>query len=194
MKKISLIAFCLFVSTMAWAQKNMPSLDEHNKYIYYQVVEMPGLTADTLQARALYFLKTSYPANKVEQGETSGNIKGTGRFLITNTLAVVKHIYGEVDYDYCIECKDGKYRYWLNGFVYVPHKTDRYGNSVPEQGLDVPMEEWAKKLEKHNQDICFDETATYFKAFGDKLKQAMVKVSALSHKEAVKKVIVTKDW
>src|ERR1700761_4056187 len=169
MKKLFLIIICLFIARIASAQKGLLSYNEQNKYIYYQVVEQPGLNKDTLQARALYFLKTSYPLNKIEKAETSGNFTGSGKFLITSSLSMVKHIYGEVNYTYFIECKEGKYRYWLTDFVYTPHKTDRYGNSVPEQGMDVPLENGAAKLEKHDFNLCLDETGGYSKQFGEKL-------------------------
>jgi hypothetical protein len=178
----------------AMAQKELLSFNEQNKYIYYQVVEQPGLSADTLQARALYFLKSAYPLNKIKKGETSGNFTGSGKFLIISSMSVIKHVYGEVNYTYFIECKDGKYRYWLTDFVYTPHKTDRYGNSVPEQGIEIPLETGAAKLEKHEYGVTLDETGTYSKQFGDKLKQYIVKASALSPVSAKKKVITTKDW
>jgi len=194
MKKIFLVAICLFMAGIASAQKDLLAFNEQNKYIYYQVVEQPGATADTLQSRALYFLKTFYPLNKVAKGETSGNFTGSGKFLITSSLSMIKHVYGEMNYTYFIECKEGKYRYWLTGFVYTPHKTDRYGNSVPEPGMEVPLENGAAKLEKHDFALCLDETGGYCKQFGEKLKQAMFRISALSPKEAKKKVITTKDW
>lgn len=179
---------------IASAQKNLLSFNEQNKYIYYQVVEQPGLNTDTLQTRALYFLKTSYPLNKVAKGETSGNFTGSGKFLISSTLSMLKHVYGEMRYTYFIECKSGKYRYWLTNFIYVPHKTDRYGNSVPEQGIEVSLEDGVTKLDKHDLSLCLDETGSYCKQFGEKLKQAMMKISTFAPKEVKKTVIVTKDW
>lgn len=194
MKKVFLAVLCLFIAAATAAQKELLSFNDQNKYIYYQVVEQPGLNADTLQARALYFLKTGYPLNKIEKGETSGNLTGTGKFLIRSTLSVMSHIYGEVNYTCFIECKAGKYRYWLTGFVYTPHKTDRYGNSVPEQGKNMPLESGAAQLERHELDICLDETGSYCKQFGDKLKRAMMTITALPPREAKKKVVTTKDW
>jgi hypothetical protein len=194
MKRIFFVLVCFFAAYNAFAQKDLLSFNEQNKYIYYQVVELPGLTTDTLQARALYFLKTDYPLNKIEKAATSGNFTGSGKFQVASTLSVIKHIYGEINYTYFIECKDGKYRYWLTDFVYTPHKTDRYGNSVPEPGMEVPLENAAKKLDKHDFALSLDETGTYSKQFGAKLKQEMLKISALAPKEAKKKVIMTKDW
>jgi len=194
MKKIFLILTCLFITAAASAQKDLLSFNEQNKYIYYQVVEQPGLTADTMHARALYFLKTAYAQNKIKEGAISGNFTGSGKFLIASSLSAIKHVYGEINYTYFIECKDGKYRYWLTDFVYTPHKTDRYGNSVPEQGVDIPLEGGASKVDKREFGICLDEVGTYSKQFGDKLKQDMVKISNLSPKETHKTITTTKDW
>jgi len=178
----------------AVAQKDLLSFDEHNKYIYYQVVDQPGLSIDTLQDRALYFAKTAYPKNTVKKGETSGNYTGTGKFLIVSGLAVAKHIDGEINYTYYIECKDQKYRYWLTDFVFTPYKVDRYGNSVPEQGVDIPLESGLSKLDKKQSDSYLNQAGAFSKQFGDKLKAYMIKASALPPKEIKKKVISTKDW
>jgi hypothetical protein len=194
MKKVFFGLICLLVTYAAAAQKDLLAFNEQNKYVYYQVVEQPGLSTDTLQSRALHFLKTAYPQNKVKKAETSGNLTGTGKFLVTSSLSVIKHVYGEVNYTYFIECKQGKYRYWLTDFTYTPHITDRYGNSVPKPGMEVPLESGLSKIEKHDYNLALDQTGGYSKQFGDKLKQYMVKISALSPVSTKKKVIMTKDW
>jgi hypothetical protein len=194
MKKIFLVLSLLFIVRVASAQKDLLSFSEQNKYIYYQVVEEPGLTADTMHTRALYFLKTEYPLNKIKEGAASGDFTGTGKILITSSLSVVKHVYGEISYTYFIECKAGKYRYWLTDYVYTPHKTDRYGNSVPEPGLDIPLEDGASKVDKREFGLCLDAVGAYSKQFGDKLKESMVRISNLSPKETKKTVVTTKDW
>ncbi|WP_461451838.1 DUF4468 domain-containing protein [Mucilaginibacter sp.] len=193
MKKLFVALLCLFAAKSAIAQKDLLSFDEHNKYIYYQVVEQPGLTANTFQNRALYFLKINYPKNKIEKNETSA-IKGSGKLLMLTGLAVAKHIDGEVNYTFNIEYKDQKYRYWLNDFVFTPYKVDRYGNSVPEPGIDIPLEDGASKLEKVQLASYLDQTGKFSKAFGDKLKKFMLMISAAPIKADKKKVITTKDW
>jgi len=184
---------CVLFSKAASAQKDLLSFNEQNKYIYYQVVQQPGSTADTLQSRALYFLQKAYPKNKIKQGETSGNFTGTGQFLILSGIATVKHVDGEINYTYYIECKDQKYRYWLTDFVFTPYKVDRYGNSVPEPGIDIPMETASTKLDKKQAENYLNQIGAYSKQFGEALKHYMLKPAALP-KEEKKKVISTKDW
>ena len=57
MKKILLLIAGLAVSGIASAQKSLLSIDESNKYIYYQVVDMPGIKADSLQKNMVLFMK-----------------------------------------------------------------------------------------------------------------------------------------
>jgi len=176
------------------AQKDQLSLDEHNKYIYYQVTSQPGLTADTFQNRTLYFLKTNYPKNQVNRTGTAESITGTGKLLMLTGITVAKHIDGEMRYTFNIEYKDQKYRYWLTDFVFTPYYIDRYGNSVPKPGIDIPLEDGASKLDKGKLDSYSIQISNYSKQFGDKLKQYMLMISATPAKENKKKIITTKDW
>jgi hypothetical protein len=192
MKTIFFALISLVFANAAFAQKELLSFNEQNKYIYYQVVDQPGLVTDSLQARAAFFLSSAYPKNKVNKGEPMGTFAGSGSFLVTNGT-LVKHVDGEISYSFFIECKDQKYRYWLTDFVFTPYKTDRYGNSVPEVGINVPLESGASKLDKGQLNTYLDQAGSLSKQFGDRLKQYIVKVSALPKNEK-KKVINTKDW
>ncbi len=184
----------LFLVKVAVAQKDSLSFDERNKYIYYHVVEQPGLTVDTFQNRMRYLLKTIYPQNKINQPAAPGSISGTGTFLISTGLTAAKHIDGEMAYSFYIEYKDQKYRYWLTDFVYTPYKVDRYGNSVPEQGIDIPLEQGGAKLTQSQFSTYLTKTAVYSIQFGEKIKQYMTRISAAPKENDKKKVIVTKSW
>lgn len=177
----------------AWAQKELLTFNEENKYMYYQVVPQAGIPADSLHDRAIYFLKTAYPKIKVKTNDTSG-IKGSGEFLVVSGITLVKHVDGELYYTVTIECKDQKYRYWLTDFVFIPHKTDRYGNSVPVQGVEIPLENGAAKLDKKQFDSYLGQIGALSKQFGDKLKVYMQNKAAAPAKDAKKKVTSTKDW
>jgi len=194
MKKLFVVLVCLLAVRSAMAQKDQLSLDEHNKYIYYQVTSQPGLTADTFQNRTLYFLKTNYPKNQVNRTGTAESITGTGKLLMLTGITVAKHIDGEMRYTFNIEYKDQKYRYWLTDFVFTPYYIDRYGNSVPKPGIDIPLEDGASKLDKGKLDSYSIQISNYSKQFGDKLKQYMLMISATPAKENKKKIITTKDW
>jgi hypothetical protein len=192
MKKIGLALICLLFARVASAQKELLSFNEQNKYTYFQVVALPGLTVDTLQNRALYFLKTAYPQAKVKQGDTTA-ITGTDKFVVYDGISLTRHQAGEIHFTLNILYKDQKYKYWLTDFVFTPYKLDRYGNYVTDMG-EIPLEKGLAKLDKKPLDSYLDQTGTFCKNFGDKLKKYMLNISALPPKEVKKKVISTKDW
>ncbi|MCR8557173.1 DUF4468 domain-containing protein [Mucilaginibacter sp. BJC16-A38] len=193
MKKVLIAIVLLITARAASAQKELLPFDEHNKYIYYQVVDQPTLTADTMYNRALYFLKTAYPKLKVKTDKTNESISGAGKFVVTSTM-LLKHEDGEISFTYTIESKEHKYRFWLTDFTFTPYKTDRYGKSVPADGIEIPLEKGTTKLTKKQVDNYLDQAGTYSKQFGDRLKQYMVRLSVTPVKETKTKVISTKNW
>jgi hypothetical protein len=194
MKKILVALLCLMAVKSAVAQKDLLSIDEHNKYIYYQVVEQSGLIVDTFQNRTAYFLKTNYPKNKIDNAKAPESITGVGKLLMLTGITVAKHVDGEINYTFNIEYKDQKYRYWLTDFVFTPYYVDRYGNSVPQQGIDIPLENSSSKLDKAKLNSYLIQIGDYSKQFGDRLKQYMLMISASPVRDNKKKVISTKDW
>jgi hypothetical protein len=190
MKKIMLALVFVLFAKITIAQKELLSLDEHNKYIYYQVVDMPRLTADTLNNRALYFFKKEYPKNKTEA--TAEKVTGEGKFITYDGLSVLKHESGEITYQVTIECKNDKYRYWLTTFTFTPYQRDRYGSFVPQRGINIPFENASSKLDKKAVNSTLDQTGIFCKQLGDKLKLAMA-TSAPKKEESIKKV-VTDKW
>jgi hypothetical protein len=192
MKTILLALVCLFLTKVSLSQKELLSFDEHNKYIYYQVVDMPGVPADTLNIRGAGFIKTNYPGIKLKAADLNG-LSGSGKFLVYGGISVLKHEKGEITYKINIEFKDQKYRYWLTGFAFTPYQRDRYGNFVPEQGLNIPLETAQSKLDEKDIDGYLDETGAFCKQFGENLKLYLLKAPAIKKEETTKKV-VTDKW
>jgi len=193
MKKILILLVCVLFTKIVSAQKELLSFNEQNKYTYFQVITQAGSPVDTLQLRALYFLKKNYPKDKIKQADTAAAFTGTDKFLVYDGISLTRHESGEIHYTYNIACKDQKYKYWLTDFVFTPYKMDRYSNYVPETAIDIPLEEGLSKLEKKQLENYLDQTGIFCKNFGIKLKQYMLNISALP-KEGNKKTISTKDW
>lgn len=192
MKKIFLLLSGVVVSVAASAQKSLLSIDESNKYIYYQVVDMPGFKADSLQKNMTLFMKEFYPKEKSLQITGSGtSVKD--KFLTYTSL--VKHENGEIAYALNVECKDGKYRYWITSFVFTPYEKNRYGMFVPVNGVAIPLEKASDKLAKKDVEGHFEQTGAFCKQLGDKLKKYMTEGRPQKPKEdkPVKK-IVTEKW
>jgi hypothetical protein len=194
MKTLLLTFVCIFLAKISSAQSDLLSFDEHNKYIYYQVVDIPGVAVDTLHVRGLSFLKANYAKMKVKAAGQN-NLAGQGKFLVYGGVSVLKHEKGEIDYTLNIEFKDQKYRYWLTDFTFTPYERDRYNNYVPKQGVVIPLETADSKLDKKDAAGYVDETGAFCKQFGDSLKQFIlhIPVSAPKKEENAKKV-VTDKW
>ncbi len=192
MKYLIPVFLLLLLTKSTIAQQDLLSFDEHNKYIYYQVETMPGIPVDTLMQRGAKFLKGVYPKTTVKQ-DNAGKTEGTGKFLVYGGLSVLKHEKGEISYQVNIEYKDQKYRFWLTGFVFTPYQRDRYGNFVPQQGIDIPLEQAAAKLDKKDVDGYLDETGAFCKQFGERLKTYLSKLPEPKKVEPTKKV-VTDNW
>ena len=194
MKTILFGLVCILFAKVSLGQQTSLPFDENHKYIYYQVVDLPGAKADSLQSKGLSFLKSAYPKAKLKT-TTINEVSGTDKFLTYGGISVLKHEKGEINYHFTIEFKDQKYRYWITGFVFTPYERDRYGNFVPKQGIDIPLETLGEKVNKKDADGSLDETVAFCKKFGEGFKQYIlnVKLSA-PKKEVTTKKVVTDKW
>ncbi len=189
---LALVYLLVWLKITFGPSKACLSFDEHNKYIYYQVADAPGLPQDTIHARGLSFLKTYYPKSKLKPSTEGKIISGENKFLVYGGISVLKHEKGEIAYEFNIEFKDQKYRFWLTNFIFYPiPRRDRYGNFVPQLGIDIPLETGLTKLDKRDVDGYLDETGAFCKQFGDRLKQFVL--NAPKKEEGIKKV-VTDKW
>jgi hypothetical protein len=191
MKTILLLIAGLAMSGMASAQKSLLSMDENNKYIYYQVVDMPGFRADSLQKNMVLFVKEFYPKEKSLK-ITGSEASVKDKFLTYTSL--VKHENGEMAYSLNIECKDGKYRYWITDFVFTPYEKDRYGMFVPVSGKGITLEKASDKMSKKDVDGYFEQTGEFCKQLGDKLKKYITEGKPQPKVEKPVKKIVTDKW
>jgi hypothetical protein len=191
MKKILLLVAGLAISGMVSAQKSLLSIDENNKYIYYQVVDRPGVSADSLHKNAALFMNDFYAKEKSLKLTNAGaSVKD--KFLTYTSL--VKHENGEMIYALNIECKDGKYRYWITDFVFTPYEMNRYGMFTAVNGVTIPLEKASDKLAKKDVEGYFEQTGAFCKQLGDKLKKYMVEGKAQPKVDKPVKKIVTDKW
>ena len=191
MKIILSAIVCILLAKVSFAQSELLSFDEHNKYIYYQVVDMPAISADSLHYRSLNFLKKEYPKFKLKINNPD-ELSGQGQFLTYGGISILKHEKGAITYTVNIEFKDQKYRYWLTGFTFTPYERDRYGNFVPRTGIDIPLESASSKLDKKDVDSYLNETGAFCKQFGENLKQYIIKAPASKKAEIIKKAVPDK--
>jgi hypothetical protein len=180
---------------MADAQDNQLALDEHNKYIYYQVIDLPGISADSLHKNAEGFVKMNYSKNgKINTDNNSESINVKDKFSTQSAGALVKRDNGEMSYTLNIQCKDGKYRYWLTDFVFTPYQRDRYGAFTTVNAVSTPLENAKAKLSKTELSSYLDQTTLFCKQLGEKLKQYMVEGHPQIKTTKQPPKIVTDKW
>lgn len=192
MKRILLIGIGLLFAGMGHAQKNQLLLDEHNRYVYYQVVDMPGISTDSLHKNSAYFVKSIYPGNKsIKISDSAILIKD--KFLTYTSF--VKHESGEVTYTLNIEFRDSKYRYWLTDFSFTPYERNRYGVFVPSSQNHIPLETAASKVGKKEMASYIEQAGAFCKQLGGKLKEYMAENHTAQKKPDQQPAkIVTDKW
>jgi len=193
MKRIIIVAACLMFVRVANAQKSLLSIDEHNKYIYYKVVDIAGFSADSLFRNGSGFVKIAYPKNKSAQ-INNGSITVKDKLLTRSVVTFVKHENGEVNYTLNIECKDSKYRYWLTDFVFTPYTRDRYGVFVPINGIAIPLEKAKAKINNKELEGYLDQTGAFCKQLGERLQQYMAENHEKKKTDQQPAKVVTDKW
>jgi hypothetical protein len=170
MKKLILFFAVITFCKQAFAQKELVTLDEHNKYIFYQLVDMPGITADTLYSRTLIGVKTNKlykSSNVINVANTSITLKS--KTMLYTSMAVAKHESGELNYTLVMEFKDNKYRYWLTDFVFMPYERTRYGVYAKIPGVSYTLEEAKTKVDTKIFDTYLEQIAKFGKETGENM-------------------------
>jgi hypothetical protein len=193
MKKIVFGLLCLFIVKVTSAQETPLEYDESNKYVYYKVEEMPGITADTLYQRGWDFAKALNTKNKPAKGKATYAVNTKGSFPVYTGSSLVKKEAGAVTYTLNIEAKEQKFRYKLSDFVFLPYKRDRFNNMTAQPGIDVPAEKLLSKYSAKETDEILAKIAAFCQSTGASLRKKMEKVAVLRKPQPVKK-ITTDNW
>ncbi|MBS1525756.1 MAG: DUF4468 domain-containing protein [Bacteroidetes bacterium] len=172
MKKSTLFIIGVMCMHLAGAQSDQLQLNEHNKYVFYQVVDLTDVSVDSLHNNSLLFVKAYYPKNKsVQSSDTSISLKS--KFLLYSAISLARHESGEMAFSLHIECRNSKYRFWLTDFVFTPYERNRYAVFVPVPGKEIGLEKALAKIDKAELDGYFTQTAIFCRQLGEQLKQYM---------------------
>jgi hypothetical protein len=192
MKNLILILLLTGLTKPAWAQKDKLTTDEHDKYIYYQAADMPGLTADTLYNRCLSGLTQYYHGtgfSPVGKERTTIDIQPT--LIVYSNKSLAKHEEGEIAYTLHLEFKNAKYRYWLNDFIFRPYQRNRYSEFEKVPGVEVPLEKVKSKYGDNALANYQEQIVAFAKQIGENLKIYMANLQ----KESVPaEKVNTKNW
>ena len=137
-----LTGLSLFFHT-AHAQDMMLPLDETGHIVFHEVVEADSFTQEELTDNAQNFVKETL-------GKKKGKVTATDSLSIIYvkdaTFKVLKKVItnradGIIHYNFKLEAKDGKYRYFFSDFTFQPYERNRYGKFEPVNGKYKPLEE-----------------------------------------------------
>lgn len=188
-----LISLLISFSSAAQTDKKAEEMpkDENGKFIHYEVVEKSPVSADSLKYRAITFFKKKKLANieqKVDQ------VQASGKTVINKTAFVLTHPSGEVRYNFTFEVKEGKYRFWLTDFVFVPYKRDRYGNFVASTTIGTPLENDPGKLNAGEWPSYIDAATAHANSIAAEFKDHLSAIQKIKPISGAKKTISTKSW
>jgi hypothetical protein len=192
--KIFFLTALLLTTVTVFAQDKPLSLDESGKLIYYEVVEAKTVPRDSLKQRLDAFLKAEGKALKIKSKIADSILQAAGKIIIRKTALVLSRPSGEVLYDFYAEVKDGKYRFWLTDFNFIPYERDRYSNFVPATNIGVPLERKPGKLNAGEWDTYVKTTTRDVNAFAIRFKAAMQQKTPLQPVMKAVPVISTKKW
>jgi hypothetical protein len=197
MKRIIVVVLIVVLkATSVLAQTDSLVRNEHNKFIYYQVVAQSSSPADTLYKRAVSFLKKAYPKDRLKatrQDKDNATLYASGGVLVSKKSLVAMHEDASVGFNFFIEIKDGKYRYWFTDFVITPYERDRYANYVPVAGKNTALENGSGKLSTEDYNGYMKKVLANCREIGTILKSYM-KNEPVQIKGAKKQAVVPKEW
>lgn len=173
MKFVSLIALLMF-TTCVIAQEKPLSTDERGKLIYYEIVTLKDASADSLKSRAKAFFKKSGKFLKLKSSYGDTTIHAEGKLIINKTALVLSRPSGEVMYNFYAEVKNGKYRFWLTDFNFIPYQRDRYGNFVAATTVGTALEKKMGKLNAAEWAGYVKATTKEANALALRFKEAMI--------------------
>lgn len=195
MKFLSSFIFLFSLVSLTKAQKPAESVlpvDERGKFIYYEVVNTKT-SKDSLNIRAVDYLKKQNKELKYKSAQGDTAFVASGKIVINKTLLVVGHPSGEVLFDFQVEIRDGKYRFWLTDFNFIPYQRDRYGNFVASTSIGTPLENNPGKLNAAQWKEYQVQTTKYAKELAVKFKVHMASKTPIIAPPK-EKTVVKKEW
>lgn len=162
---------CALLAKTSFAQKEQLTTDDRDKYIYYQVADMPGLTADTLYSRCLAGLTQYYNGTGFKPLGAGGNAITINPLLIVySNKSMAKHEDGEIAYTLHMEFKNAKYRYWLTDFIFKPYQRNRYSEFEKVPGVEIPLEKVKAKYDDQTFNNYQEQIIGFGKQLGENMK------------------------
>ncbi|TDQ07353.1 DUF4468 domain-containing protein [Pedobacter metabolipauper] len=194
MKIWILCSLLLIGASVCNAQDKPLAVDERGKLIYYEVVDCKGLPKDSLFARADAYFKKAGKRFSSEAVVGDSLFESSAKLIIQKTALVMSRPSGEVRYNFYVEVKPEKYRFWFTDFSFIPYQRDRYGNFVPSTTVGTPLESDPGKLNVSEWQSYQKSTAKETGILAAKFKETMANTIPVQLPVKKAEAISTKKW
>ncbi|MFN0254012.1 DUF4468 domain-containing protein [Pedobacter ureilyticus] len=193
MKNLLFLFTLICLTQFSYAQEvTLLPKDETGKFTYYEVVEST-VKGDSLQARLSNFLTRNKKEIKLKSTDAGKLTIASGKIVIQKSITIISHPSGEIIYQFNFEIGEGKYRFWLTDFQFIPYQKDRYGNFVPSTTIGVPLEKEPKKSNAQQWEDYRLQAAKYAADFAKRLKDHLVN-KTISPLPLPEKKVISKTW
>lgn len=141
-------------------------VDENGKYIFQEVVELPGMKEDLLFENAEKFLKKVKVMKSRKKylllDKDNHSLTSKGSFYVYQRGSIKNSIAGAVEYDIKLEIKEGRYRYTITNYLFNEFKRNRYGKFEPIKGkympLELPVSNLNEKEWENHREVVYNKT------------------------------------
>ena len=191
-KNAILTGLLLFFQTLQ-AQELLLPQDETGQIVFYEVVEADSFTQEELLDNARQFARKTLGKKKVKpvQTDSMGSLTVKNASFKVYKKVITQRVDGIIHYNFTLEAKAGKYRYFFSDFTYQPYERNRYGKFEPVSGKYKPLEE-DFKANKKDWENHKESVATTLQSQIEELKITMQsRQESMSRKDEKKPVT---DW
>jgi len=192
--KLFVLSFLLLFTSKIFAQQKEFPLDDRGKYIYYEMVEGQKVSSDSLLKKATSFVDLKYKKTFKSKTVSNAVLKAEGKSILDKSVLVANRPIGEISYHFQFEVKEGKYRFWLTDFLFIPYQRDRYGNYVASTTIGTPLETSPGKLNSGEWKAIISSAYEKSETIAKDFKEFLAKKTEPVSKKAPPRVVSTDKW
>jgi hypothetical protein len=171
-KKVLFVFFIFMHFFISLSAQNTLQLDQHGKYIYYEVVDTQN-QQDSLTLKAQDFALRYFKEVKADISTDSAKIIGVGIFQLNRKALVSVIPEGYISYKFGMVVKLTKYKFWFTDFTFTPVLRDRFGSYQPVPGIHINLETYSEKTNQRKWKEYVSDTYKLSSEMAERLKQKL---------------------
>lgn len=193
-KLLILLAFCgLYLHGLA--QKNTLVLNDDNKLMYYQVINLSSVNPAEQAKATTVFVKKNYTDIKADgQVADKAAYQGKGKLILYRKGLLSGQEEAQIEFTLRVEFKTDRYRIIMSNYIYTPLQRNRYGVFAPVNGLSIPIEKLHSRVKENQYNNYVNQIITYADQLNGKLHTYLLNTDTHTKKPPLPKRVSTKEW